>query len=133
MALRGAGGSSEPLQKLSYPCSGLPWHDSPVYSFEGFPDPSSDPESFLSCRRVLLPRAAAQSLEVSIGNHVVAVRSHSRVSSSHAVLAAPSQRVRSSVVGGRADLLGQLLPLRSLVVVVTSHLDERVFLELPYP
>ena len=101
-----AGGSSEPLQKLPYPCSdsGLPRHDSPVYSFEGFPDPSSDPESSLSRRRVLLfARAAAQSLEVSVGSRVVAVRSHSGVSSSHAAPAAPSERVWSSVVGGLVD------------------------------
>ena len=46
MALLGAGGSSEPFQELSYTCSdsGLPQHDSPVFAFEGFPDPGSDPE-----------------------------------------------------------------------------------------
>ena len=120
MALLGAEGSGEPLQKLFYPCSdsGLPRHDFPVFSFEGFPDSSSDPESSLSRRRVLLlARTAAQSLEVSVGSHVVAVCSHSRVSSSHAVFATPSQHVRSSVVGGPADLLGRLLPPGSPVVV----------------
>ena len=103
------------LSKISYTCSdsGLPRHDSPVFS-----NPSSDAESSLSRRRVLLlARAAAQSLAVYVGSHVIAVHSHSRVSSSHAVFATPSQRVGPSVVGGRADLLGRLLPPGSSVVV----------------
>ena len=120
VALRRAGGSNEPLQMHAHPCSssGLPRHDSSVYSFDGFPDTSSDPESSLLYKRVLLlAQAAAQSLAVSVGSHGVTVSSHSRVLSSHGVLAAPTQRVRSSFVGGRADLLGQLLPPGSLVVV----------------
>ena len=50
VALLGAGGSSEPLQKLCYPCSdsGLLRHDSPVFTFEGFPNSGSGQESFLS-------------------------------------------------------------------------------------
>ena len=120
MALQRAGGSGEPFQELSHTDSdlGLSRHDSPVNTFEGFSDPASDPESALSRRRVLLLlRAAAQSLAFSSGGHVVNVLARSRLLAPHAVFTAPPQRGGSSGLGGRADLLGRLLPPGASVVV----------------
>ena len=101
MALRRAGGSGEPFQELSHTDSdlGLSGHDSPVDTFEGFPDPGSDPEGALSRRRVLLlSRAAAQSLMFSSRSLVIDVSASSRFSAPHVVLAAPPQCGGSSVV-----------------------------------
>ena len=120
MAFRRAGGSGDPFQELSHTDSdlGLSGHDAPVDTFEGFPNPSSDPEGALSRRQVLLSsRAAAQCLAFSSGGHVIDVSASSRFSAPHAVLAAPPQCGTFSVVGGCADLLGQLLPPGSSVVV----------------
>ena len=120
MALQRARCSGEPLQELSHTDSdlGLSGQDSPVNTFEGFPDPSSDPESALSRRRVLLlSRAAAQSLAVSSGSHVLDVCARSGISALHEVFAVPPQYSGSSGLRGRADLLGPLLQPRSSVVI----------------
>ena len=119
MALRRTGGSGEPFQEFSRTNSDLRLsrHDSSVGAFKGFPDPSSDPEGSLSRRRVLLSRAAAPSLEVPCGCRVVNVDSNSWFSPPHVVLATLPQCGGSSVVGGRADLLGRLLPPGFSVVV----------------
>ena len=51
MTLPGVGGSRQPLEELPHSVAipGLPRHESLDRSFEGFPDPGSDPKGFLSC------------------------------------------------------------------------------------
>ena len=73
MALPGVGSSGESLQELSHSCSisRLSGHDSPDESFEGFPDPGTDPVGALSRQRILLlSEAATHSLPFSSRSHV---------------------------------------------------------------
>ena len=115
-----ARGSSKPCQELSdsFPGVRLPGDDSPLFTFEGFPDSSSCGEDDLSRRRVLLlSRAASQSLALSSRCDVIPVDPHSLVSSPDAHAPASSACSGPSVLSDRADLLGRLLPPRSSVVV----------------
>ena len=114
--------SGEPFQELSHSFSviGLPGYDSPIFTFEGFPDSSSCVEGALSCRRVLLhSRAASRSLALPYWRDVVSVVPHPLPSAPDEVSPAPSSGGGPSVLRDRSDLVGRLLPPGSSVVVRT--------------
>ena len=115
-----AWGSSEPRQELSDSFSdfGLPRDDAAIFSFEGFPSSSAE-SSFSRQRVLLLARAAAQSLAISIRSNVIPVDTHSLLPSLDARSSTPPPRIGSSAFRHRADLLGRLL-LRGSSVVVRS-------------
>ena len=120
VAVSGVRDSHESLQELSHSCSifQLFGYDSTVEPFEGFPDPSTDPEGALSRRRVLLLSASVtHNLALSPRCHVFDVRSRSRIPSLDEVVTTSPQRCGSSDLRGHVGLLGQLLPPGSSVVV----------------
>ena len=120
MALWSVGHYGQSRQKC--PHSGsmtrLSRDDPPVKPFEGFPDTSLCPESARARRRIqILSAAAARSLMLSSGGHVLSFSDCPRLQAPHAVAPTPTSGCGSSSVGGRTDLLGRLLPPGSSVVV----------------
>ena len=97
---------------------GLPGDAASDTSFEGFPDPQTCPEAWLSAYRIhLISAAASDSVASAPGGHIFSGIHRSRVPPPGAFASAPAEFRRSPPGGFGQRGLGFLLPRGSSIVV----------------